>query len=203
MISRPFALCLLIALGVLNIAIDFSFIKDARKIFARRPPPPSHYTWIEDDVPERMYLVNPRPNVLMSIEESGHFGIRQPEAHLEWLWTSTVDDGGNVHMGPNQRFFVVALTHQQHCMRSLRRSLDADGIPEDAALHHAEHCLSFLREHTLCAADFSLEPGDAFARNYTAERVGVERKCMDVEAFYGTMWGQWNDWLSFQAQRDA
>ncbi|EIW52674.1 uncharacterized protein TRAVEDRAFT_31815 [Trametes versicolor FP-101664 SS1] len=203
MISRLLALCLLVALGVLNVAIDYSFVEDARKLFARRPPPLSHYTWIEDDVPERMPLLNARPHVLMSIEESVRYDIRAPEASLEWLWTSTADDHGNVHMGPNNRFFVVALTHQQHCLRSLRASLDAPGVPTGAALHHAEHCLTFMREQTLCAADFSLEPGDAFARNYTAERVGGERECMDVEAFYGTMWSQWQDWLGFKAQMAA
>ncbi|KAI0631477.1 hypothetical protein C8Q77DRAFT_1074553 [Trametes polyzona] len=203
MISRPLALGLLVALGIANLLLDYSFVQYARTLFSKRPPPLSHYTWIEDDVPERMPLVNARPNVLMSIEESVRYGVHAPESYHEWLWTSTVDDGGNVHLGPNHRFFVTALTHQQHCLRSLRTALDADGIPEGVALHHSEHCLSLLREQTLCAADFSLEPGDAFARNFTAEPVLMERECMDVEAFYDTQWTRWNDWLSFKAQAPA
>ena len=136
----------------------------------------------------------------MSVEESVRFGIHPPPAALEWLWTATVDDRGNVHMGPNGRFGVVGITHELHCLRALRDVLDTVDVPVGHDLHHSEHCLSFLREHTLCAADITLEPGDAFARNFTAERVTVERECMDVEAFYASMWTQWNGWLDFRQQ---
>ncbi|KAI0325748.1 hypothetical protein GY45DRAFT_1329856 [Cubamyces sp. BRFM 1775] len=199
-ISRPLALCILVALGVVNVLVDYTFVQDFAKAFARRPPPPSHYTWIEDDVPERLSLVNPRPKVLMPLEESVRFGIHEPPSDAEWLWQSTPDDGGNVHLGPNHRFFVIALTHQQHCLRAFRVALDADEVPTGHSLHHAEHCLSFLREHTLCAADVTLEPGDAFTRNFTAERVTGEMECMDVEAFYATMGKQWHEWLGFKEQ---
>ncbi|KAI0354406.1 hypothetical protein OH77DRAFT_1481736 [Trametes cingulata] len=198
--SRPLALCLLALLGLINLLVDYSLVEDVRTLFARRPPPASHYTWVDDDVPERMPLLGARTKVMMSVEESVRYGLHEPQSHLEWLWMSTADDGGNVHMGPNTRFFVIALTHQQHCLRGLRTSLDADEVPTGHALHHSEHCLSFLREQTLCAADITLEPGDAFARNFTAERWGGDRECMDVEAFYGTMWRQWTDWLAFKAQ---
>ncbi|KAL7278214.1 hypothetical protein ACG7TL_008189 [Trametes sanguinea] len=198
--SRPLALGLLALLGVVNVLVDYSFVEDFRKAFSERPPPLSHFTWVEDDVPERMTLRNARPHVLMSIEESVRFGLHEPEANLEWLWQSTPNDGGNVHMGPNNRFFVVALTHQQHCLRGMRTVLEAEGVPTGHDLHHSEHCLSFMREHTLCAADITLEPGDPFSRNFTSERVAVERECMDVEAFYGTMWSQWNEWLAFKKE---
>ena len=73
-------------------------------------------------------------------------------------------------------------------------------MPEGHALHHAEHCLSFLRESTLCAADTTLESGDAFGRNFTAERVGSERECMDAEAFYASMLTRWNEWVEVRDQ---
>ena len=136
----------------------------------------------------------------MSVEESVRYDIGAPEAFQEWLWTSTPHDMGNTHMGPNNRIGVIALTHQQHCLRALRTALDADEVPTDHALHHAEHCLSFLRESTLCAADITLEPGDAFTRNFTAERVGGERECMDAEAFYASMLTRWNEWVEVRDQ---
>ncbi|KAI1784830.1 hypothetical protein LXA43DRAFT_1077244 [Ganoderma leucocontextum] len=200
MISRTLSLFLLALLGFVNIWIDYSFVEDVRKVLEKRPPPLSHYTWVEDDVPERFPLISPRPHVRMSIEESVRYSIRAPEAPLEWLWTATANDMGNTHLGPTHRIGVVALAHQQHCIRSLRAALDAGDVPTEHALHHAEHCLSFLRESTLCAADTTLEPGDAFSRNFTAERVTGDRECMDAEAFYASMLQRWNDWVEVRDQ---
>ena len=159
--------------------------------------------FIEDDVPERLPLQGARPSVLLSIEESVRYALAAPEAADEWLWTTTAGDGGNVRLGPRGRLFTTAYTHQLHCLRALRTALAAAGPPEGAELAHTEHCLSFLRQHALCAADGTLEPGDAFARNATAERVGVVRECRDVEAFYDSMWTYWTRWLDspFRQQR--
>ncbi|KAI8977838.1 hypothetical protein BD414DRAFT_517069 [Trametes punicea] len=173
--SRLLALCFLALLGVVNILLDYSFVDECRKALEQRPPPLSNYTWIEPDVPRNMALLNAKPHVLMSIEES----------------QSTPNDGANVHMGPTHRFFVISLTHQQYCIRRLRMALDADDIPTGHELHHSEHCLSFLREHTLCAADITLEPGDTFTRNFHG---GTSR---GREATHGSG-GRWNDWLAFQ-----
>ncbi|RDX40729.1 hypothetical protein OH76DRAFT_1412772 [Lentinus brumalis] len=136
----------------------------------------------------------------MSIEESVRYGIGEPESYLEWLWTSSADDQGNIHFGPNHRFGLPSLNHEQHCLRRLRTVLAEVDHFEGKQLHHTEHCLSLLREHTLCAADTTLEPGDAFTRNFTAERVMHDRKCLDAEAFYASMWDQWTRWLEFKSQ---
>ena len=211
-------LCLI--LGVANVLLNLSFVKDLRSVLETRDPPLSHYStyhngpghtiptdistgFIEDDVPERLPLLNARPTVLMSIEESTRYSIDQPESFDEWLWTATAGDGGNVRLGPNGRLFTTAYTHELHCLRSIRKLLAEDDVPKGRELAHAEHCLSFLRQHALCAADATLEPGDAFSRNFTASRVTVERQCKDVEAFYDTMWKYWQNWLgsSFREQK--
>ena len=140
----------------------------------------------------------------MSIEESVRFDIDAPESYLEWLYTSTSNDAGNVRMGPNQRFGVVSFTHELHCMRSLRTALAEVEAPFQAHdLHHTEHCLSFMRQQILCASDITLEPGDSFSRNFTMQRVTGDMKCMDVDAFYSSMWAQYQDWVSLQQQRPA
>ena len=162
---------------------------------------PQRTAYIEDDVPEFFPLRNARQHVLMSMEESVRYGIDEPQSYLEWLWTSTADDQGNIHIGPNHRFGVPSLTQQQHCLRGLRTVLAGVDILEGHDLHHTEHCLSFLREHTLCAADITLEPGDVFARNFTTERVTHDRECLDAEAFYASMWDQWTRWSNFKDQR--
>ena len=136
----------------------------------------------------------------MPTEESVHYGIQGEEAPWEWLYIATFEDGGNLRLGPNHRFFNVALTHQQHCLRYLRQALNSVDVPEGHNVEHAEHCLSLMREHILCAADVTLEPGDTFSRNFTANRDTGDRVCMDAEAFYHTMWTHWNAWLSYEAE---
>ena len=133
------------------------------------------------------------------MEESVRYGINEPAAYDEWLSTSTVEDEGHVRVGSNHRLGIIGVTHEQHCLRLLRFTLAKDAVPHGAVRNHCEHCLSFLRQQALCAADSTIEPGDAFARNFTAERVTVERECrMDPEAFYASMWHQWNEWVDFK-----
>lgn len=143
-----------------------------------------------------MPLINARPKVVLSMEESVRFTMNKPEAYDEWLWTSTLYDGGHVHLGPNGRLFSVAFTHELHCLRSLRKSLTMDSPPSGSHIGHVEHCLNMLRQQFLCAADTTLEPGDILARNFTSERLIGERRCADVEAVYDTMLWHWEDFQS-------
>ncbi|KAM5531430.1 hypothetical protein V8D89_014887, partial [Ganoderma adspersum] len=218
MLSRPAAFLLLICVGSLYIFITLSILDDIRVILKRRPTPLSHYSkpnhsvgigslltcpstrrvaWIEDDVPDHLVFLGSRKHVLMPVEESVHFGLHELEAFDEWLSTISPEDQGNVRLGPNHRFMNVVLIHQQHCLRFFRTHLIADEPLSDADMHHSEHCLSLWREHTLCAADVTLEPGDPFAHNFTVQRDMGVRQCMDVEAFYATMWKYWGDWVHY------
>ncbi|KAI1784840.1 hypothetical protein LXA43DRAFT_191155 [Ganoderma leucocontextum] len=203
MVFAPVTLLLLTSIGFVYLFLTFSILDDIRAILKRRTTPLSHYTWIEDDVPDHLTLLGSRKHVLMPMEESVRFGIHEPEAYDEWLSIISPEDQGNVRLGPNHRFMNVALIHQQHCLRFFRAHLDVDDdLPlSDSDVHHAEHCLSLWREHTLCAADITLEVGDPFAHNFTVQRDMGVRQCMDVEAFYGTMRKHWGDWLLYQESR--
>ncbi|TBU27423.1 hypothetical protein BD311DRAFT_760385, partial [Dichomitus squalens] len=194
--SRSIAYLTISVLATIHLLLWGWFICELRQYLVRRPTPSSFYSWVEEDVPERLTLIEPRPNVVMSFEESVRYGIHEPEADLEWLYTATREDQGNVVLGPNNRFLNVALTHQLHCLRAIRKALDADDVLPN--VHHSEHCLSVLRQLTLCAADSTLEAGDSFARNFTNERVTGVQACMDVEAFHSTMWKLWTDWSDSQ-----
>ena len=91
-------------------------------------------------------------------EESVRYALTSPEAFDEWLWTATAGDG-NVHYGPGRRLFVVAVTHELHCLRSYRAALAQDAVPHGHhQLAHLTHCLNFFRTSTLCAADTTLDP---------------------------------------------
>ncbi|GJE92356.1 hypothetical protein PsYK624_085100 [Phanerochaete sordida] len=185
-----------IAVIVINTLLTLNSISEHQARMRTRPAPLFAYSFLEDDVPERLPLINDRKQVLLSMEDSVHFTVDGALAGDEWLYTSTRFDAGNINLGPNARIFSVDLVHELHCLRRLRAALDAEAPLPPAELGHSEHCLSYLRQHILCAADSTLEYGDAFARNATAWRFGGVRACADSEAFYGTMLSHWNDWVS-------
>ncbi|TBU54272.1 hypothetical protein BD310DRAFT_936371, partial [Dichomitus squalens] len=198
MTSSRLAVAILLILGALNAYLDLLHVRATRRMAVARPPPLEHYSFIDEDYIPRMPLPSARRGGVKWIpEDSVRYSLWSPEANDEWLWTATIGDG-NVHFGDSRRLFVVAVTHQLHCMRSYRQALEAEGIPQGHAVGHLTHCLNFLRMHTLCAADTTLEPPDAFARNYTMKRAGAEHVCMDWEAFYKDMRTNYLEWDGFQ-----
>ncbi|KAH9914377.1 uncharacterized protein BXZ73DRAFT_92816 [Epithele typhae] len=196
MFWRLVRLAALLVLAILSSLTNKSILQPINKALSRRPPPHSHFTFVEDDVPERLHVANARPHVLMRIEESARYNITAPNAYLEWLYTATPADQGNVRLGPLHRIFNVNMFHQLHCLRAMRKVLAEEDELSASSTHHMEHCLAILKDHTLCAADASLEPGEPFDRDFATEREWGEMKCLDVEAYYATMWDHWTEWLA-------
>ncbi|KAH7903403.1 hypothetical protein BJ138DRAFT_1168185 [Hygrophoropsis aurantiaca] len=91
----------------------------------------------------------------LSVEESVRFSPARTEGAEEWLWTGTVGDH-SVHFGPDNRYFSVSVTHQQHCGYRHLLALQENGLPEGHDRYHITHCLNYLRQSTLCAADITL-----------------------------------------------
>ena len=115
----------------------------------------------------------------MTVEESTHYGITDPEAEEEWLWTATAGDG-HVRIGEENRMFAVAMFHQLHCLRRIRSTLvEGWGNIPEGRKRHMLHCFNYLRQWTLCDADVTLEKGDFAKRNFTAERRGATHTCID------------------------
>ena len=140
--------------------------------------------------------------MLTPFEETVHFALAGRDAAREWEWTeASPTEDGNLRLGPRDRVVNVALAHQMHCLRTFRIFLASEHPPRGRRdVEHAEHCLTMLREMTLCDADATLEEGDVFARNWTIERSAGERRCsVDVEAFYDTLAQGWNDWEAKKA----
>ena len=59
--------------------------------------------------------------------------------------------------------------------------------PYRYALGHLIYCINFFPMSTLCAMDMTLGPANAFARNYTCDRVRGEHVHMDWPGFYDKM----------------
>ncbi|TFK71059.1 hypothetical protein BDN72DRAFT_794481, partial [Pluteus cervinus] len=174
--------------------------RDSLNSVARRTPPPGHYSWDGEDFPP-LLPIPPSPKWLTQIEESVHYSIVNPESEKEWLYNTPLSTGG-INLGPKNRAFAVSIFHQLHCLRGIRTIL---ANPQDRTggygHGHIEHCLTMLRQLTLCKADLTLEPGDFTKTDFSRVRTGSTHVCnRDLEAIYdvvGATWLQWNRLMKY------
>lgn len=189
----------LVCLALANAYLDLSWIRITKHYATQRERPLSHYTFIEDDLPTSLSLMSPRPAVMMSMEETTRYSLTNPEGSDEWLWAGPVGDQ-EVRLGPNNRFFSLAFTHELHCMQRMFGILQREeAIPEDEA-GHSTHCLNVLRHSVLCGADITLEPPDVLTRNISSERFIADYQCVDWQAMYKAMRKNWLEWKGQRAR---
>lgn len=114
-------------------------------------PDPLHSAYVGDDFPTE--LPTRLAAVGLVVEDGApRFSLT---ADNEWATVYPANDGFTA-LGPANRTFLVAMVHQMHCLDVLRVGFAMHGAPEYTA--HAEHCLRYLRQAILCAADPTLEP---------------------------------------------
>jgi hypothetical protein len=82
-----------------------------------------------------------------------------------------------------------------HCMRMLNMILGRTNYV-NANLHHARHCLGYLRVMALCHPDLTLEPGDFSQRNFTRDPFGATHECTDFGAVYDEMEVRFTKWMN-------
>jgi hypothetical protein len=56
--------------------------------------------------------------------------------------------------------------------------------PAHAHVTHADHCLNYLRQTILCAADMTLEPELVLGSGHVGQGVGVTHVCRDWTKAY-------------------
>ncbi|KAI0057083.1 hypothetical protein BV25DRAFT_1841935 [Artomyces pyxidatus] len=200
------ALMLLAVLGLLNLALDLRLARGLKALAATRDRPPEHYSMVGEDYPARLPLPRARRAVRLLTEDSARYALATPEAHKEWIYMSTVGDN-NAHLGGRQRYFSLAITHEIHCLNALRDALADVDPPEGRSAGHLAHCLSYLRQATLCRADTTLEGAEVMEDGNRGPQGGAEHVCVDWDAFYEEMkqnwlsWGRWKKlWRAGKAQ---
>ncbi|TFK42239.1 hypothetical protein BDQ12DRAFT_625246, partial [Crucibulum laeve] len=196
-------------LGIASLYFTSTLIdlaKDVRALrdFQARPNhiirPIESYTLVGDDHPKRLPV--PEKLVKMIVQESTHYGISEPEAETEWLWTATIGDG-HVRIGKEKRMFAVAMFHQLHCLRGIRNAMDKGwNSISPARQTHILHCYNYLRQWTLCSADVTLEPGDFTKRNFTTQRHGATHTCIDWKPAYDYMSDKWMEWEEYRVDHN-
>ncbi|KAH8116700.1 hypothetical protein DFH11DRAFT_1724666 [Phellopilus nigrolimitatus] len=116
------------------------------------------YSYVGDDYPEHLPLP-PRPAAPVSFSLAADaFPITGPGA--EEQWASIYPPGyGFVRVGASARLLCVAQFHQLHCVDKMRLYLaDPRGAGAHLGFAHQQHCMNYLRQLFLCAADRTLEP---------------------------------------------
>ncbi|EIW55055.1 uncharacterized protein TRAVEDRAFT_22847 [Trametes versicolor FP-101664 SS1] len=141
------ASCSILGLTLLN----FLFVAHVLRVFEGLLPTPITYSYVGDDFPTE--LPTRLAAVGLVVEDGApRFSLT---ADNEWATVYPANDGFTA-LGPANRTFLVAMVHQMHCLDVLRVGFAMHGAPEYTA--HAEHCLRYLRQAILCAADPTLEP---------------------------------------------
>jgi len=174
----------------LNLSVNWFFIETFRAAARTREHPLDHYTFVGDDYPTRIPKSSyGSSGVRLVVEDSVRYTIDQPESTLEWQWTGPAGRGDLV-FGGNQRFFSMSMAHQLHCLRAIHRAFAEDEIISGHVREHLTHCLNYLRQAALCAADSTLEPPNVLSRNFSdvgVGRVGGEHRCADYPRLYRFM----------------
>ncbi|TFK23511.1 hypothetical protein FA15DRAFT_642388 [Coprinopsis marcescibilis] len=149
-----------------------------------------YYSYQGHDYPETLPLPLGRlDNVLLTVEETRHYSLSGNWSDAQWE-SLPPKSGGFLSLGPDDRFFLVSMFHQLHCLRFFNWAFDAkfEGLYKSFAHKgHNGHCLNYLRQVALCSADLTLESGDFEARNFEVDRVGSTHVCNDWSAVYSVL----------------
>ncbi|KZV96421.1 hypothetical protein EXIGLDRAFT_643201 [Exidia glandulosa HHB12029] len=117
---------------------------------------PSSYTYREYDFPPTILPLSQHPyNSRMIIDNTVHYAPGD-EGRRDWasLFPSSL---GFVRLGPDNRTFGISMFHQLHCLQSMQNLVFNEPTTE-MGKWHASHCMNYLRQMLLCAADIRLEP---------------------------------------------
>ena len=149
------------------------------------------------------------------LEDSRHYSLTSPDADAEWESVYPGRGLAFVRLGPKKRFFSLSLYHQMHCLDSLRRVIlgqshhhgrrsdeDSEALDDGPPLskrnvEHSAHCLNYLRQTALCAADMTLEPEIEEGSQEVGEGLGATHVCRDwskVHEFVKRNWEEWEEW---------
>lgn len=66
---------------------------------------------------------------------------------------------------------------------------------------HASHCLNYLRQTILCAADLTLEPEIELGSGNVGEGLGVTHVCKDWSKVHEFATRNWEEWDDLQSNR--
>ncbi|KAF8514428.1 hypothetical protein BU17DRAFT_77045 [Hysterangium stoloniferum] len=136
------------------------------------------YTYVEFDFPPSLVPLSKHPYIAqLTIEDSVHYA---PNASDEWESLFPPGGGGFVRLGPDHRLFGVSMFHQLHCLNKVRHAV-LERPPSPWERWHTQHCLNYLRQMFLCAANVRLEPVTSSSAHgmVKVDGLGLQHTCRD------------------------
>ncbi|GJE86351.1 hypothetical protein PsYK624_024310 [Phanerochaete sordida] len=170
----------------------------------------AEYSWELDDYPPYLPLDLGEP-VVMVLEDSRHYSLNSSDADAEWLSIYPGGQLGFVHLGPQKRFFSLSLYHQIHCLDSLRHAILAQGHgggqqhghTAKRDVEHSAHCLNYLRQTVMCAADLTLEPEIVPGSEDVGEGLAAMHVCRDWSKVHEFAQKNWQEWMEWKTSSDS
>lgn len=172
-------------------------------------PLQNEYSWLGNDHPLTLPL--DLPFVALTLENSRHYSLDDPNADAEFQSIYPGKSLGFVHLGPERRFFGLSMYHQIHCLDSLRlavlgvRPHGEHRLGQSGNAHwemdHVHHCLNYLRQTILCAADLTLEPEVEEGSDDAGEGLGVTHVCKDWSMAYQYVERNFEEWERWKSNR--
>lgn len=151
--------------------------------------------WIGNDFPT-WWNVDWSP-VEMEFGETVNYPLDGELGDRQWNSMRSRNYQGYIRLGPEHRLMAVDMFHQLHCVNTFRKALIRPH-DVDANEHHILHCLHYLRQLFLCAADTTLEPYDFLAVNYTLQGpTRFVRQCRDWSVLYKGLDDNAAEWAAF------
>jgi len=141
------------------------------------------YTYLNDNYPLEAPIAH-LERVAMTQFEGTHFQLNASDRISDKEWRSIYSGPYTMHLGSEQRVFLIALYHETHCLRAMEYTF-LNPNSQAYTPHHIQHCINYLRQHFLCAADDHLETGDFLKWDLTVGSVyGKANVCRDWERVY-------------------
>ncbi|KAJ7781728.1 hypothetical protein DFH07DRAFT_900915 [Mycena maculata] len=139
-----------------------------------------NYTYLEFDFPPSLIPLSQHPyNAELVIEDSVYYAPNETDE-----WHSQFPSGGGfVRLGPNYRLFGVSMFHQLHCLDKMRTAITMEP-PTEWEKWHTQHCLNYVRQMLLCAANVRLEPVKVSEEGLKVDGLGVKHVCRDWSSLY-------------------
>ncbi|KAI1794463.1 hypothetical protein LXA43DRAFT_142224 [Ganoderma leucocontextum] len=140
------------------------------------------FSYLEDDRPLTFLPPSRHPrNVALVTEETYHYWPNTPQ---DWESMTPAGSKGFVRLGPQNRLFGVSMYHQLHCLGRLQQATAEDfdsAEPRKLDGGEVHHCLNYLRQTLLCAANVRLEPltRDRGSGALKTDGIGLEHRCRD------------------------
>ncbi|KAJ7353531.1 hypothetical protein DFH08DRAFT_805072 [Mycena albidolilacea] len=134
-------------------------------------------TYRENNYPVEL-TIEDMEAVEIAIQETVRFDLNASSDIADKEWHSLYGRPYTIHLGPDQRIFALAFYHQFHCLRAMQFAITH---PDDATytVEHIHHCLNYLRQHLLCAADDEIERGDFLEWGFIPGLLETTRVCRD------------------------